>query len=68
MTTQVTTEIELDVLIAEAQRYLAAVEVFRAEGREPHWSREVAAPPPAPRRRRRSEHAAVQTQGGKHAA
>ena len=24
-------------LAAEAQRYLAVVEVFRAEGHEPHW-------------------------------
>ena len=24
----------------EAQRYLAVVEFFRAEGREPHWRRE----------------------------
>ena len=33
-------------LAEEAQRYLAVVEFFRAEGCEPHW-RPEAAPPPA---------------------
>jgi hypothetical protein len=28
-------------LAAEAQQYLAVVEVFRAEGSEPHWRRET---------------------------
>jgi hypothetical protein len=32
-------------LIAEIRRYLAVVELFRAEGREPHWSSEVAIGP-----------------------
>ena len=36
-----TTELALDVdgaaLVAEMQRYLAAVDTFRAEGREPRW-------------------------------
>ena len=36
-------------LIAEAERYLAAVAVFRAEGSEPHWR-----PEPGARRRRSS--------------
>jgi hypothetical protein len=29
-------------LAEEAQRYLAVVEAFRAEGREPHWHPETA--------------------------
>lgn len=28
-------------LAEEAQRYLAVVEMFRAEGYEPHWRRET---------------------------
>ena len=66
MGTEALTNVDLDVLLAEARRYLVAVDVFRAEGREPQWLREVAAPPPAPRRRRRSECPAVRVQGGKH--
>jgi hypothetical protein len=31
-------------LIAEVQRYLAAVEIFRAEGCHPHWSSELLPP------------------------
>jgi hypothetical protein len=31
-------------LIAEIQRYLAAVEAFRAEGREPCWRPDPSAP------------------------
>lgn len=31
----------------EAQRYLAVVEVFRAEGCEPHWRPEQTPSPPA---------------------
>jgi hypothetical protein len=27
-------------LVAEAERYLAAVAIFRTEGCEPHWQRE----------------------------
>jgi hypothetical protein len=38
-------------LVTEAERYLAAVAVFRAEGREPHWRLEGSA---RPRRRRAS--------------
>jgi len=30
-------------LAQEAQRYLAVIEVFRAEGCEPHWRREIRA-------------------------
>ena len=30
-------------LVTEAERHLAAVAVFRAEGREPHWRLEVRA-------------------------
>jgi hypothetical protein len=48
-------------LADEAQLYLAVVEVFRAEGHEPHWSPEWLIPPPDPRQpppaepRRKSE-------------
>ena len=35
------TSLELDELHAEIERYLAAVEVFRSEGCNPHWSIEV---------------------------
>jgi hypothetical protein len=38
-------------LVTEAERYLAAVAVFRAEGCEPDWRLEVSA---RPRRRRAS--------------
>jgi hypothetical protein len=33
--------IDAKLLIQEVERYLAAVEVFRAEGREPSWRREL---------------------------
>jgi hypothetical protein len=50
-----------DDLIAEIRRYLVAVDLFRAEGREPRWSSEpgvgprleAAATLGMPRRRRR---------------
>ena len=32
-------------LADEAQRYLAVVEFFRAQGCEPHWEREPLPPP-----------------------
>jgi hypothetical protein len=32
-------------LIDEIRRYLAVVDLFRAEGREPHWSAEDAVGP-----------------------
>lgn len=31
----------LELLIAEIQRYLDAVEIFRSEGREPRWRSEA---------------------------
>jgi hypothetical protein len=31
-------------LAEEAQRYLAVVDFFRAEGCEPHWARETRSP------------------------
>ena len=37
MTTQIAAETGRDDLAAEMQRYLAAVEAFRAEGHEPRW-------------------------------
>jgi hypothetical protein len=45
MTTETTVHADGAVLVAEMQRYLAAVEAFRAEGREPSWL-----PEQAPRR------------------
>jgi hypothetical protein len=44
MTTELAAEIAGDDLVAEAQRYLAAVEMFRAEGREPSWTAEPRRP------------------------
>jgi hypothetical protein len=41
-------------LIAEVRRYLAAVEVFRAEGVEPRWEPEHELAAPALRRKRRA--------------
>jgi hypothetical protein len=38
------TRIDLKTLIEEAQRYLAAVDAFRAESAEPTWAREQALP------------------------
>ena len=29
--------IDIDALLDEIERYLAAVDLFRAEGHEPHW-------------------------------
>ena len=37
MTRNADIEIDVDALMAEIARYLAAVEVFRAEGLEPEW-------------------------------
>jgi len=41
-TTAETSELAVDVeeLIPEIERYLATVELFRSEGREPVWERE----------------------------
>jgi hypothetical protein len=33
-------ELNVDELMREVERYLAAVELFRNEGHEPVWSRE----------------------------
>ncbi|HEX3056840.1 MAG TPA: hypothetical protein VHP82_11960 [Gaiellaceae bacterium] len=43
---------DADRLIREVQRYLRAVEAFRAEGHEPSWRAEQPAPAgtPSPRR------------------
>ena len=42
-------------LIAEVERYLAAIEAFRAEGREPHWRPELLREEVARRRRRKGD-------------
>jgi hypothetical protein len=52
MTTEAAIQIDGAVLVAEMQRYLAAVETFRAEGREPSWLPEGAPRPTRPRHRR----------------
>lgn len=36
------TRAEVEQLLREIERYLSAVEVFRAEGREPAWCGDVA--------------------------
>ena len=36
--------IDAETLMDEVRRYLAAVDVFRAQGREPSWRPEVAEP------------------------
>jgi hypothetical protein len=41
---------DVSALVEEIGGYLAAVELFRAEGCEPRWR--VETPPPVPRRRR----------------
>jgi hypothetical protein len=51
MTNDVTTEIEGSGLLAEVERYLAAIETFRAAGREPTWL-----PEPLPLRSAPSRH------------
>ena len=53
MTAHLTEELEIRTLMREVRRYLAAVDTFRAEGREPHWAAEVTGDEqPRPRRRR----------------
>ena len=37
MTTETLTRKDVQSLLGEARRYLAAVDVFRSEGREPAW-------------------------------
>jgi len=39
---------EIKAYHREVERYLAAVEVFRREGREPHWASEACTPPMSP--------------------
>jgi hypothetical protein len=51
MTNDVSTEIDGSGLLAEVERYLAAVAAFRAAGREPRWL-----PEPAPSRDTPSRH------------
>jgi hypothetical protein len=53
MTTEVAVHVDGAVLVAEVQRYLAAVELFRAEGREPNWLPDPGSPLAAPSGRRR---------------
>jgi hypothetical protein len=53
MATDATRHFDIAGLIDEIARYLAAVDLFRAEGREPQWLGESAAPPPARKRGRR---------------
>jgi hypothetical protein len=50
MTHEAPTRRDVRTLLAEARRYLAAVDAFRAESCEPHWRLERE---PAPSRRRR---------------
>ena len=37
MASKLPTQREVQSLLSEVRRYLAAVDVFRAEGYEPHW-------------------------------
>jgi hypothetical protein len=53
MTTEAPTRQDVRILLAEARRYLAAVDAFRAESCEPHWRPECE--PAVARRRRGSE-------------
>lgn len=49
--------LEMDLLLDEVGRYLAAVDVFRAEGAVPHWLPEA---PARPKRRARRGAARVE--------
>ena len=51
---------EIDALLNEIRRYLAAVDVFRAEGAVPHWLPETAVARPQRRRRRAAR---IETKG-----
>jgi hypothetical protein len=42
LTTQGPSQLDLDELVREVERYLAAVEAFRAEGCEPVWATDEA--------------------------
>ena len=55
MTLEAPKNIEFKGLMDEVRRYLAAVDAFRAEGREPRWAAEAPVPEPAPRRPRRRQ-------------
>jgi hypothetical protein len=55
MTSQATRESDGATLVAEIERYLAAVETFRTEGREPTWLAETTSHPAAVSRRRRTK-------------
>ncbi|MFL5965970.1 MAG: hypothetical protein ACJ747_05395 [Gaiellaceae bacterium] len=48
-----TEELDVNALVDEIRRYLAAVDVFRAEGAAPRWRAERAGSRRRPRRRRR---------------
>jgi len=52
MTNDVSTEIEGAGLLAEVERYLAAVDTFRAAGHEPTWLPESVSPHDPPVRHR----------------
>jgi hypothetical protein len=53
MTTETLTRRDVQRLIGEARRYLAAVDVFRSEGCEPAWRREHEPEPVEERQRHR---------------
>jgi hypothetical protein len=55
MTLEAPNDIEFEGLMDEVRRYLAAVDVFRAEGREPRWAAEATVPEPARRSPRRRQ-------------
>jgi hypothetical protein len=52
MTTVTPTRTDVQLLLREASRYLAAVDAFRAEGCEPSWQSEGEPAPPKRRRGR----------------
>ena len=52
MTTQGPTRRDVQLLLGEARRYLAAVDTFRAEGCELSWRPEPGTAPPKKRRAR----------------
>jgi hypothetical protein len=55
MTLEAPKNIEFEGLMDEVRRYLAAVDVFRAEGREPRWAAEWPVGEPDRRRPRRRQ-------------
>ncbi len=56
MTTDAPSRRDVQLLLGEARRYLAAVETFRAEGCEPAWRPERE---PAPTKKRRTARLAL---------